>query len=443
MEEESETFLLRIQGQAMRFTATIRIGMIGIVSSLVFLTGCSPQSSPPPESPVRLVLKLGKIFGDPGPLRRLLDQFEKENPGIRVREEMLPSSSDEQHQFYATNLEAGSSDFDVFSLDVIWVPSFARAGWLREVGHLLPAAERDDFFPGPVEAVQYRDRWFALPWYIDAGLLYYRKGLLEKYGFRPPRTWPELVQAAQAVLGKEKGIYGFLWQGKQYEGLVCNVLEYMGSNGGRVFQKGRAVIDSPENQEALGFMRDLIVKYRVSPPLVTSAVEETTRNIFGNGGALFMRNWPYAWGLLQREGSPVRGKIGIAPLPFFPGGKSAPTLGGWQLGLNRHSRHPREAEKLLIFLASSSSQRFLALSVGYHPTRKSLYRDRDLADAQPLLPRLYGIFREAIPRPVTPYYLMITQVLQPEFSAALSGIKSPGQALRSARKQVEHIMGAE
>ncbi len=424
----------------MRLTTTI---LLSLFACLSFLPGCSQEPSGPKEGPVRLVLKLGKIFGDPEPLRQLLDRFEKENPGVRVREETLPSSSDEQHQFYATNLEAGSSDFDVFSLDVIWVPAYARAGWLREVTGLLSAAEREDFFPGPVEAVQYQDRWYAVPWYIDAGLLYYRKDLLEKYGYHSPRTWPELVRVAQAVLSREKGVYGFLWQGKQYEGLVCNVLEYTGSRGGRVLQGGRVVIDSPENRGALRFMRDLIGKYRVSPPLVTSMAEEAARNVFGNGGALFMRNWPYAWRLLQREGSPVRGKIGIAPLPFFPGGRSAPTLGGWQLGINRHSQHPREAEKLLAFLASSSSQKFLALSVGYQPTRKSLYQDRDLAETQPLLPRLYGIFMEACPRPVTPYYMMITQVLQPEFSAALSGIKSYEKALRSARRQVEHIMGAE
>jgi multiple sugar transport system substrate-binding protein len=155
-----------------------------------------------------------------------------------------------------------------------------------------------------------------------------------------------------------------------------------------------------------------------------------------------MRNWPYAWRLLQKEGSPVRGKTGLAPLPFFPGGRPTPTLGGWQLGLNRYSKHPREAAKLLAFLTSSVSQKALALSVGYHPTRKLLYQDPDLIRQQPLLPRFYEAFEEARPRPVTPFYMMITQVLQPEFSAALSGIKSPAQALRSARKQVEHILGA-
>jgi multiple sugar transport system substrate-binding protein len=424
-------------------TALRPISIIAVAFTLCLLSGCSPQSSVPQKGRVALVLKLGKIFGDPEPLRRLLDRFEKENPGVRVRDEALPSSSDEQQQFYATNLEAGSSDFDVFSLDVIWVPAFARAGWLREVGHLLSAAEKEDFFPGPMKAVQYQNRWYAIPWYVDAGLLYCRKDLLAKYGFSPPRTWPELVRTAQSVLSREKGIYGFLWQGKQYEGLVCNALEYTASNGGKILRDGKVAVDSPENREALEFMRDLISKYRVSPPLVTSMVEETARNVFGNGSALFMRNWPYAWQLLQKEGSPVAGKIAAAPLPSFPGGKSSPTLGGWQLGVNRHSRHPREAEKLLAFLSSAASQKFLAVSAGVQPARRSLYRDHELAEAHPFLPRLYGSFMEASPRTVTPYYMMITHVLQAEFSAIINGIKPAGEALGSARKQMEHILGGE
>ena len=411
-----------------------------LVVSLLLVSCTAPGPSP---SSLRLVFKSGKIFGKPEILRSLLDQFEKENPGIRVVEETLPSSSDEQHQFYVTSLEGRTPEFDVFSLDVIWVPEFARAGWLRELSHLLPEREKQDFFPGPLEAVRFRGTICALPWYIDAGVLYFRSDLLEKHGFRPPQTWPDLVRTAQAILAKERDLYGFLWQGKQYEGLVCNALEYFRSRGGKVLEKGKVAVDSTENLEALSFMRDLIGKYRISPPLVTSAAEETTRNIFGNGRALFMRNWPYAWRLLQKEGSPVAGRVGLGPVPYFPGGKSSPTLGGWQLGVNRYSRHPREAEKLLVFLASSASQKFLALSVGYQPARKSLYQDRELSQAQPLLPRLYEAFMEARPRPVTPYYMMMTQVLQPELSAALSGIKPPQEALRSARRQMGHILGEE
>jgi trehalose/maltose transport system substrate-binding protein len=430
---KSRAMQIRACGKSLRARVLLAVFLI--------LLSCAPPG--PSLSSPRLVFKSGKIFGSPEALRRLLDQFEGENPGIRVVEETLPPSSDEQHQFYVTSLEGRTPEFDVFSLDVIWVPEFARAGWLRKLSHLLAEGEKQDFFPGPLEAVRFEGMIYALPWYIDAGVLYYRSDLLEKHGLHPPQTWPDLVRTAQAILTKERDLYGFLWQGKQYEGLVCNALEYFRSRGGKVLEKGKVVVDSAENREALAFMRDLIGKYRISPPLVTSAAEETTRNIFGNGRALFMRNWPYAWRLLQKEGSPVGGKVGLGPLPFFPGGKSSPTLGGWQLGVNRYSRHPREAEKLLVFLTSSASQKFLAVSAGYQSARRSLYQDRELAQAQPLLPRLYQAFMEARPRPVTPYYMMMTQVLQPELSAALSGIKSPAEALRSARRQMGHILGEE
>jgi multiple sugar transport system substrate-binding protein len=410
---------------------------------LVLVPGCERQDVGTRAGGTVIVFKHGKIAGDPAPLRELLDRFEAENPGIRVKDETLPASSDEQHQFYVINLEGKSADFDVFSMDVIWVPEFARAGWLNDMSSVLPVAEHDEFFPGPMKAVTWQGRPFAVPWYIDAGVLYYRRDLLDKYGLAPPRTWQELVEIARHVTARENDLYGFIWQGKQYEGLVCNTLEYLWGNGGDVLRDGKVVIDSPENVTALGFMRDLITRYKVSPPLVTTAVEESTRHIFGNGRALFMRNWPYAWNIFAQQSSPVRGKVGVAPLPAFPGGKSASTLGGWQLGVNRYSRHPDEARRLVTFLTSPEAQKRLALTIGYKPTRRSLYRDRELREKQPFIAGLYGIFMEARPRPVTPYYMMITQVMQSEFSAALVGVKTPEAALRSARKQIGYILEVE
>jgi multiple sugar transport system substrate-binding protein len=405
-------------------------------------TACSREGERVPTSGTTIVFKHGKIAGDYSQFRDLLDRFEHEHPGISVKDETLPASSDEQHQFYAINLEGKSAEFDVLSMDVIWVPEFAKAGWLRDVSHLLPGGEQKAFFPGPLEAVTTDGKLYAIPWYIDAGLLYYRKDLLAKYNRPVPRTWQELVKTAQQITEKEKDLYGYIWQGKQYEGLVCNVLEFFWSNGGSVLSNGKPVLDSKENVEALAFMRDLIAKYNVSPPLVTTAIEEPTRHLFGSGKALFMRNWPYAWNIFNREGSAVRGKTGVAPLPSFPGHESASTLGGWQLGVNCFSRNPEAAEELVRFLTSPASQKTLALTIGYKPTRKALYKDRDLIREQPFMTSLFGVFMKARPRPVTPYYMMITQVLQPEFSAAISGIKTPEQSLTSAQKQVEHILGA-
>jgi len=406
-----------------------------------FSSGCTPVEKN--RDLTVLVFKHGKIAGDPQLFSQLLEKFHKENPGIIVRDETLPASTDEQHQFYVINLEGKSSEFDVLSMDVIWIPEFTRAGWLRDLRHLMPEREKNKFFPGPLQAVTYGRGIYAIPWYIDAGLLYYRKDLLQKYNFSPPQTWHELVTIAQYITKREKRLYGFIWQGKQYEGLVCNVLEFFWSNGGNVLQNGQIVINSPRNIYALQFMRDLVVKYNVTPPLVTTVIEEPTRHIFGNGNAVFMRNWPYAWNIFDKEGSPVKGNVGVAMLPSFPKGTPASTLGGWQLGINRYSKHPEASERLIQFLTSPESQKFLALSIGYKPTRKALYTDKDLVREQPFIASLYEIFMKARPRPVSPYYMMMTQVMQPEFSAALSGMKTPEEALRSAKKQIEHIFATE
>lgn len=412
-----------------------------LLFSILVFKGCDRGRHE--EKPVTIVFRHGKIIGDPEAFDRLIQRFEVENTGIKVKDEMLPSATDEQHQLYVINLEGRSTDFDVFAMDVIWVPEFARAGWLRDLSHILPPEERGEFFKGPVEAVTFNGRIYAIPWYIDAGVLFYRKDLLEKYGFLPPKTWHELVHIASEIARKEPDLYGFVWQGKQYEGLVCNVLEYLWGNGGGVFKDGRIVIDSLENQQALGFMRDLIYEYSVTPEFVTTMTEEPSRRIFGKGKAIFMRNWPYAWNIFQGKDSPVKGKVGVSSLPSFPGHESFSTLGGWQLGINRYTRHPEEAERFIQFFTSNETQKGLSLTIGYQPTRRRLYSDADLVQVQPFMASLYGVFEHARPRPVTPFYMMLSQVIQPEFSAVLSRIKGPEEALTSARKQIEFVLRVE
>jgi len=412
---------------------------IGVTLCAALLVGGCSEPPAGADKTVTLVLKHSKLFGDPDPFDRLLAQFEQGHPNVRVKREVLPSSSDEQHQFYAINLQAKSADFDVFALDVIWVAEFARAGWLRDLSHRLPPEARSAFFPGPLAAVTYQGRIYALPWFIDAGLLYYRKDLLNKYGYPPPRTWDELVQSARAIMAKEPELYGYVWQGKQYEGLVCNALEVLWSHGGEVLHDGRVVLDSGENRKGLTLLRDLI-QTQISPALVTTATEEPAREIFGRGKAVFMRNWPYAWRLFEREGSPVRGKVGVAVLPHAAGQASAATLGGWQLGVNQYSRHPEEAEQLAQFLTSEAAQKAIALAYGFSPPRKGLYKDSELIAAQPFLKDLYKVFERARPRPVTPYYVAISQVMQTEFSAAIAGIKSPEAALADGQRTIEDIL---
>lgn len=412
-----------------------------LACAAVLLLACGADG-PAPGSTV-IVFKHGKLFGDPAPLRALLDEFERLHPGILVRDETLPAGSDEQHQFYAINLQANSPAFDVLAVDVIWVAEFAHAGWLHELALELPPQERGAFFPGPIEAVTYRGRVYAVPWFVDAGLLYYRKDLLEKHAFPVPRTWDELARTAQAVMAREPGIAGFVWQGKQYEGLVCNALEYVWSNGGEVLSGGRIVLDTPRNRQALTFMADLVHRYGVTPASVTTATEEPSRHVFGQGRALFLRNWPYAWRLFQDPRSRVYGKVGVTMLPHFEGGAPAATLGGWQLAVNRHSRYPEAGRKLVRYLTSAPAQKRLALAYGFQPARAALYLDPELLAAQPFLATLERVFAAARPRPVTPYYVRVSQVLQSELSAIVAGIKTPEAALAASERKLREILADE
>jgi len=420
---------------------------IAAASGLVVLIACGKGPQEPmttgASGTATLVFRHGVVSGFEREFRALLDRFEARNPRIRVREEVLPWDSGQQHQLYAINLESRSDAFDVMGLDIVWVAEFGRAGWARDLSSDWPQAQRALFLDGTVEAATYSGRPYAVPWFTDCGLLYYRKDLLAKHGLRVPQTWQELSRTARSVLDREGDprLAGFVWQGRQYEGLICDTLEYIHSNRVRLLDgQGRWVADPAKSAQALRFMFDLVNVHKVSPPLVLAADEETARHIFGNGEAVFMRNWPYAFGIYSKPGAVIEGKFGVAPLPHFEAGQSAPTLGGWFLAVNGYSRHPQEAFALVRYMTSEEVQRELFLKLSYLPTRKALYRDPALLRKAPQLEVFGRALATARPRPVTPFYPSVAEILQSEFSAVLAGLRRPEDAVRNIEVQLRPIL---
>jgi multiple sugar transport system substrate-binding protein len=413
-----------------------------LLAATLALAGCA--DGPAREGPITLVLKYARILGPDDPFPGLLREFEAAHPGVRVRGEALPWSSDEQHQFYVVNLEGRSPGFDVMMLDVIWVPEFARAGWLLDLTPHLAEDELAPFFPSTVEAATYSRRIWALPWNMNVGLLYYRRDLLATYGLAPPETWDELVRQVDVIRAGERDarLDGYLFQGKQYEGMVVNVLEAFWAGGTRLLAEDGALFPEPERAaEALAFLRGLIER-GVSPPWTTAADEELSRRAFGDGHAIFLRNWPYALDLFEAPDSPVRGRVDIAPLPRRAGGaRGAGSTGGAHLGVSRGSRHPELAVALARFLTSERAEKRMALAA-LSPTRTALYDDPDLVRRRPALPRIRALMLAGRPRPVTPYYLLLSATLQPEFSAALAGVKPARRAIADGRARLDHFLGA-
>jgi trehalose/maltose transport system substrate-binding protein len=395
------------------------------------------------DGPVTLVFKHAKILGPSDPLPRLLSEFEAQHPGVRVRSESITWNSDEQHQFYVVNLEGGNPGFDVLMLDVVWVPEFGRAGWLLDLTDLFPPDELAAHFPAAVRAAQDRHRVWAIPWTMNVGLLYYRRDLLDKYGLRPPATYAELVAQVERIKTEEHDprLDGFLWQGKQYEGLVCNALEALWANGTEVLDPADGVFpDRGRAEAALAALRELI-QSGVSPPWTTAADEELTRRPFQEGRAIFLRNWPYAMDLFERPDSPVRGRVGIAPLPRQAQGTAGVgASGGAHLGVYRGTRHREQAVALVRFLTSEAAERAMVADAALSPSRMALYHDASVVRAHPSFPAIHALAMAARPRPITPYYLMLSTMLQPELSAVLVGIKTPHQAVTGAQHQLEHLL---
>jgi multiple sugar transport system substrate-binding protein len=410
--------------------------------ALVALAGCSGGGGA--HEPVTLVFKHAKILGPADPIPELLREFEARHPGVRVKPESLSWNSDDQHQFFVINLEGRGRAFDVMMLDVVWVAEFARAGWLLDLSPWVSREELAPHFPSTVEPATWNGGVWALPWLMNVGMLYYRADLLERHGLAPPRTWEELVAQTTRVRAAERDprLDGVVWQGRQYEGLTVNALEALWANGARVLGEDGTPLPEPERAaDALALMRRLIVS-GVSPSWVTAADEELSRRHFGDGRAVFLRNWPYAMDLFRQPGSPVRGKVGIAPLPGRAGGApGVGSSGGAHLGVDRRTRHPELAAALVRFLAGAAAQKAMSVRGALNPTRMALYHDPDVVRAHPDFPVIHDLMLRARPRPVTPFYLMLSTTLQPEFSAALVGVKTPAQAVRDARGRLDYLLG--
>ena len=190
---------------------------------LIAFASCSRTSRDAPATgQVTVVLKHQPLWGDAAPFHAFLDRFRRENPDVLLRTETLPNASDVAREMFLTALEGGADDFDVFAIDVVWAPEFARAGWLADLSASFPPARlRAEFLPHAVEAVTLDGRVYAVPWFLDVGLLFYRADLVP----RAPKTYDELREVARAAMARDPRLAGFLWQGRQYEGLNCNVFE--------------------------------------------------------------------------------------------------------------------------------------------------------------------------------------------------------------------------
>jgi multiple sugar transport system substrate-binding protein len=355
--------------------------------------------------------------------RKLVSEFNQKSTNIRIRLVEGPPATNAREDLYSTSFLSGESSFDLVYCDVVWVPKFAAAGWLMDLTGLVSKKDREDYLTADLKAGSYKGRLYRIPAFTDAGLLYYRNDLVSV----PPRTFKELVEQARQFQTEER--WGFLWQGKQYEGLITVFLEVVWGFGGEwIDSKTKQIhIDEPESIEALRFLKSTVGT--ISPPGVTGYAEEDTRLLFQSGRAVFLRNWPYVWTLMKRTESPVAGKVSYTSMVHAPGKSGAATLGGWGFAISSFCPDPEGAWKFVEFITSREILARVQQEMGLIPSRRSLLP----AEFRP-------ITEDVRMRPSIAEYAQASDILQRWVSAALTESISCEKALKEAARETRLLL---
>jgi trehalose/maltose transport system substrate-binding protein len=375
-------------------------------------------------------------------IKALCDEWSQKT-GNKVEIISRPQDASATLQQYQQYWAARSGDVDVYQIDVIW-QSIAGPHAV-DLKKYVKEDEISQHFPRIIENNTVAGKLVSLPWFTDAGVLYYRTDLLEKYGYKePPKTWEELAEIAKKIQDGERkagkpDFQGFVFEGKASESVTCNALEWVYSYGGGVIIEPdkKVTINNPEAIKALDTAKTWVGT--ISPAGVVTYGEEEARNVWQAGNAAFMRNWPYAYSLGQDPKSAVAGKFDVTVLPKGgENGKNAACLGGWNLMISAYSKVPDAAADLVKFLDSSDSQKKRAIDLSLLPTYPALYADPEVLAKNAWFKNMLDVFKNAVARPSTVTGADYNQI-STAFFQNVNKVLSGGESGKDAVLQIEKV----
>ncbi|HYK85742.1 MAG TPA: ABC transporter substrate-binding protein [Ktedonobacteraceae bacterium] len=436
--EALDEIIVKIRaGRMARRTFLERAIAIGLSSSVAgsLLEACGGSSSSGGGQTTNIIWQTEN--DNSGTYPALVDNYNKTNKdGVHVIWHNGPSDSNSLITLYDTSLRARNASFDVMQIDVVWPAQFASNGWTVDLTSRWPASDRANYLQGPIKSCTYNGQIVAAPLRTDLGVLYYRTDIIPT----PPKTFTDLTTAAKSNASKAK--IGYAWQGAQYEGLVCDFVEVLGGYGGTVLDPNNSksvTVNSPQGQQALAEMVSWVGS--ISPISITTFNEEACRLAFQNGDALFMRNWPYAYSLGNASGSKIAGKFDITSIPY--GGSNTvghSCTGGWNMAINAFSKNPDASWSFIKYMLGAYAQKTLAIKGSFTPALQSVYSDSAVQTAQPLFTKLAPILQNALPRPVSPVYPDLSNIIQIHVHQALTKVASVTDALNALQSELQALV---
>ena len=420
-----------------RRIATLILLLLLATGLAVFATGQGEEET---QNVVIMVGSHGQYL-----IQETLEAFMAENPSITVEAVAISSVPQESWQTYTTMFAAQDGSAHIVGMYPTDVVHMAEAGWLTNLSELYESSfeqELKKFNQPAVEINTVGGTLYGVPLYADALLLYYRKDLLEKYGFQPPETWDELSDQVQAIKAGENNpnMAGYIFQAPKIEGVVCNFVNFQSGVGGEIMKEGKIVLDSPKNREALRFMVGLVGK-GIAPESVTTHNPNDDSIQFGNGNAIFMNNWPFALNKYLDSESKVYGKVGITRMVGNdqPG---ASCLGGVSIGINNFSEDKDAAWEFVKYITNYEWNKQRAIRSSLLPARDAVYQDSELLEKNPAFKLLAegAQYLKSRPTHQTKYYIKLADRMQYHFNKAMLGMQTPEEALANAQAEMEKIL---
>ncbi|MGL5080314.1 MAG: ABC transporter substrate-binding protein [Microcoleaceae cyanobacterium] len=387
---------------------------------------------------IRFLLQAGEAVQ----LATIAEDFNLKHPNIILEIVKGPHNTNLIEDLYTSAFLLGDSPYDLVYIDIVWVQKFAAAGWLEDLSPRLKQSDLTPYLEAAIQGGKYQGKLYRMPLRTDGGMLYYRTDFLEKIGASPPATFQDLIQISQQLQQENIAKWGYVWQGKQYEGLAAMFTEILQGYGGFwINPNTKAVgLDAPEAIAAVQFLQKTI-ELGISPADVTTYSEEETRLLFENGETAFLRNWPYVVPLASQ--SEIAGQFAIKPMVHALGLESGACLGGWGFGISSSSKYKDAAWTVIQYFNQPSIQREYFLKTGYVPAQTWLFTDPKLVSKYPHYPDLLKVVETAVLRPPIAQYAQASDILQRYLSAALTGVKSPEIAMKLAAQETRSLLGGE
>jgi len=354
-------------------------------------------------------------------------------------------TTNKRKELITRTLRSRNSRIDIFAVDQIWIPRFAK--WAEPLDEYFSESELDNLLPQALETCIYNDSLFAVPFFIDVGVLYYRKDLIKKIynaneieaKLKEGITWNELIELKKVNFGSD---YLYVFQGDAYEGLICNYIEMLGTNNGRIYNEGKFNVYNAETITSAQRLVDLIYKYKIAPPEITGFDESGAYEYALENDVPFFRGWPTTikYSNLVSKATNKLNLLEAVPLPKNLSGHSTSAIGGWNFILSRFSSVKKEAVTFIKFVLSYEIQELNYNSGSYLPILKSFYTEEEIINKYPRLGEFKNIISNGLHRPTDYNYTKISDVLSFYLNKALKKEMTVDEALKSAQAQINSIL---